>query len=260
MSGPSVEAETLARALIASVAELPGRVVGFEITVEDGWMVCACPAIPHPPFTALYAHDPGADNRLAAGLADALGGLERRGLRAQVLLAHGAFPRTQTAARGLGLSESEWLPGMVLTPPELVPPPTADGTILRVASAAGLEAVARVARASLGPTTAHVCTEAVRDTPGVAFYLAETRDGPACCALSARTGDELGIYLVGTVPEQRRRGLAAAVVARAVADGFADGVRTAYLQSSAMGYGMYRALGFREVTQELRMSRPQELV
>lgn len=259
MSRPPAEAVALARALAASVALMHGRIDGLELTFADGWIVCVCPPIPHPPFTAIHAYDAGADHRLAAALADAVGVVERRRLPARLLLAGGGFPQTQAAARALGLTETESIPGMVATSSELVAPPPVAATIRRAASVADLEAIAHVAGACLGPTAALTCTETVRDTPGITLYLAETRDGPACCALTARTDDDLGIFLVGTLPDQRRRGLAGAVVAQAVADGFADGAKLAYLQSSASGYGVYRALGFRKVTRELRMARPAAL-
>ena len=260
MTAVGAEADALARALAAAIAGLRGRIDGFDLAAEDGWLLSTCPAVPHPPFTALLAYDPAADGRLAAGLPALLATFDRRGVAPRLLLAHSVFPQTQSAARTLGLSATERIPGMVVTAAETVPAPETGADIGRVGpEGPDLEAFARVAAAGFGlpiETAAVICTPAVLSAPGVSFYLARTGAGPACCTVSMRTGDELGIYLVGTVPEQRRRGLAAAVVSRALADGFAAGAALAYLQSSTMGYGVYRALGFREVTQELRMSRP----
>jgi ribosomal protein S18 acetylase RimI-like enzyme len=53
-----------------------------------------------------------------------------------------------------------------------------------------------------------------------------------------------GILGVGTLPEARRRGIASAVTLRALLDARARGYRVAMLQSSALGYNVYRRLGF----------------
>ncbi len=55
-----------------------------------------------------------------------------------------------------------------------------------------------------------------------------------------------GIYDVATIPGARRKGIGAAVTARGLLDARAMGYRTAVLQASALGAGVYRNLGFVE--------------
>jgi ribosomal protein S18 acetylase RimI-like enzyme len=76
-------------------------------------------------------------------------------------------------------------------------------------------------------------------------YVGLADDVPVTTAMAVTQGAFVGIFNVGTAEEHRRHGHGAAVTARAAADGFAAGARTAWLQSSAAGYGVYERLGFR---------------
>jgi ribosomal protein S18 acetylase RimI-like enzyme len=53
-----------------------------------------------------------------------------------------------------------------------------------------------------------------------------------------------GIYAVGTIPEARRQGIASAITLNALLEALKRGYKIGVLQSSQMGYNMYRRLGF----------------
>ena len=260
MTARRTEAAVLVRALAASVMGLAGRIDGLEVELQDGWCVCTCPGLPIPPFCGILALDPAADRRLAASLAGLVDGFDRHRMPPWLLLADGAFPESERAARDLGLTESVELPGMVLVPGELAAPRPVDAAVRRItAAAADRRRFAETAAAGFGipPAAAELITRAAAvDTPGIAYYLADTAAGAAACAIGYLVDDTLGVYVVGTLPDRRRRGLGGAIVARAVSDGFARGARLAYLQSSPIGLSMYRQLGFREVSRQLRLCRP----
>ncbi|MCU1596230.1 MAG: family N-acetyltransferase [Frankiales bacterium] len=81
-----------------------------------------------------------------------------------------------------------------------------------------------------------------------AGLIAEVEGEPACTGVSLVADDWVGVFIVGTVPAYRRRGLGAALTAKLVTDAVArNGVRRALLQSSAMGKGVYESLGFATV-------------
>lgn len=69
----------------------------------------------------------------------------------------------------------------------------------------------------------------------------------ACVALTLRVDDDVSVQYVATEARFRRRGLAARVLSGALTEARADGLRTATLQASPDGYGVYERLGFRTV-------------
>jgi predicted GNAT family acetyltransferase len=84
--------------------------------------------------------------------------------------------------------------------------------------------------------------------PAVFHAVAACRDGEILAAGIAY--DHAGDCIVGnvsTVEHARRRGLAAAITARLVADAHARGCTTASLQATEMAERVYAAVGFRDL-------------
>ena len=80
-------------------------------------------------------------------------------------------------------------------------------------------------------------------------HLVGRRDGRAVATatLFVHPPEVAGVYFVATTPDARRRGIGAAVTARAMEEARVLGCSAAVLGSSPMGYGVYRRLGFEEV-------------
>ena len=77
----------------------------------------------------------------------------------------------------------------------------------------------------------------------VGMYLGTSGGRPVAACLSFAAAGAVGIYWVATVPGARRQGFGAAVTARAASDAALPVV----LESSEMGVGVYRSIGFDEV-------------
>jgi len=83
----------------------------------------------------------------------------------------------------------------------------------------------------------------------VAFFAATVDGEPAGSVGTARVGDCVGIYAVGTRPALRRRGVAATTLVTAMSWYVPRGVRTFGLHASAAGAPVYSGLGFELVAE-----------
>ncbi len=79
-------------------------------------------------------------------------------------------------------------------------------------------------------------------------YEAEHKGRPASVALALHHGEDCGISFVATAPYARRHGLASDVMARVALDAREVGCTTASLQATELGEKLYRALGYRPVS------------
>jgi GNAT superfamily N-acetyltransferase len=86
-----------------------------------------------------------------------------------------------------------------------------------------------------------VAADLLDDVPGSRTFA--TPDG-AAAALLVVAGDDVNVSFVATRPSARRQGRATSLVAGALARARDDGARTASLQSTDAGRGLYGRLGF----------------
>lgn len=77
-------------------------------------------------------------------------------------------------------------------------------------------------------------------------YVARLRGEPVASATLVLGAGVAGLYNIATDPRVRRRGVGAAVTLAALAEAADLGYRIGILHATAMGLGLYRALGFTE--------------
>jgi len=85
--------------------------------------------------------------------------------------------------------------------------------------------------------------------PGLLLAYRADHDGRAASvALALHHGEDCGISFVATAPYARRMGLAADVMARVALDARGAGCTSTSLQATDLGEKLYRALGYRKVS------------
>lgn len=83
-------------------------------------------------------------------------------------------------------------------------------------------------------------------------YVGEVDGALAVTGSSSSGAGHSGLISIATHNAFRRRGYGAALTSRMVADAFTGGSKRVFLHSSAMGYRVYEALGFRKL-EDLRV-------
>jgi ribosomal protein S18 acetylase RimI-like enzyme len=76
------------------------------------------------------------------------------------------------------------------------------------------------------------------------FYLGYLEGRPVATSMVSWSDGVAGIYCVATVEEARKKGIGAAITARAMDAAKEKGYRYVILQASEDGYGVYKKLGF----------------
>ena len=87
-------------------------------------------------------------------------------------------------------------------------------------------------------------------------FVAVLNGEPVATSRLSMAGGVAGLYTMVTLPHAQRRGIGLAMAHRAMLAGRDAGMRLGSLQATAMGYPIYRKLGFVEITRCHMLVRP----
>lgn len=155
---------------------------------------------------------------------------------------------------GFGISKDT--PGMAIDLQALDDsPPTVDGLEIRVvADEESLRTWAHIFTLGYGMppdwegTIFDLWLQLGFDLP-IRNYLGYLNGEPVSTSCLFLGGGAAGIYSVATLPEARGRGIGAALTVKPLLDAREMGFRIGVLQSSEMGFNVYKRLGFRHLCQ-----------
>lgn len=183
-------------------------------------------------------------------LAELIDRVQASGMPYSLLARPGVVEQAAALAARQRLHALPKLPVMVTTtPPAAAPPPGLE--IRRLDPSEGDVHVAIAAPAFEAPVEmfAPFVAPQMLDVPGVTVYAGADARGDVTTALTHLRDGGIGIFNVGTLARGRGHGYGGAITAAATRAGFADGAQFAWLQSSPMGFNVYRGLGY-EVIEE----------
>jgi GNAT superfamily N-acetyltransferase len=167
----------------------------------------------------------------SADLKESLRWLGGRPVPYEVAAVEELVPALEPTLTAAGLHPHATTTGMVLSPvPEPPDPPPGIATV---------EGLTDEMAAYVPPS--------MQADPDVRAFTATLDGHPAGTAIAIRTDSVGGVYAVGTHPEARRRGVGTAASWAAVGAARAWGCESVVLQSTEMGYPIYKRMGFRPI-------------
>lgn len=241
-------------ALRAAFEGLYGAFEAARYERRDGYDFFVIPQIPIAPFNAVWPHDDDA----APALEAALGEIEAAGLPCSVQLRDDRTPACEVEAKRLGLTNELAMPAMVARAADLRRQELDGITISAVDGDEQRTLAATTAADGFGAPLSifePIYRTSVLAIEGVRAYLAYAGDQAVSTSIGYTLCGTVGIFNVATPIDYRGRGYGAAVTAAAARGGFEDGAELAWLQSSELGFPVYRKLGFEQVATDLLLTR-----
>ncbi len=247
MRGEQARRITAANAnFVESFAKLVAIMPGAELR-RFGPAVAFDSRVPIRIFNGLAVLEP----TTPADVREALSWLRSRDIPHAVWVQEELADSLRPTLRESGYEPTDWAePVMAIEPPADPPSPPAGVSIQEVIDEATLEGHIRATVAGGMPN------EGVRMVyqpvwladPDLRMFTAYVEGSPVGHSIAIRSGDTSGIYSVGVRDDQRKRGIGTAATWAAVRAGLDWGCSLVVLQSSRMGFGVYRRMGFEVLT------------
>lgn len=179
--------------------------------------------------------------------------------RVRIDLRHAGGLLEVVARHGL-VRDPEPMPGMVMRPIPAPPAPPPAVTVRIVDRRLYPDYIRLHVETGLPAEWAEEVFPYRVDDTDAAMMLGFLDGRPAGTSLVIRTGESAGIYGVNTAEWARRRGVGTAVTWAAVTVARDWDCRAVVLQASAMGFPVYRAMGFESVVEYARFMPKDRLL
>lgn len=210
---------------------------------QFGPLTAACAGVPAPVFIRVFVFDVPPVGELSAAVA----WLSERDVPFWVTVTEPGVEAVTPHLADLETAVAQ--PGMAMASLDEIPPPDSVADIAEVTDPDEREDFSAVTASAFGwppDVTTRVDTAALA-ADDVRLFLGSVDGDPAASGVLIRSGDVAGVYSIGVVEEFRRRGIGDAMSRAVLRAGRDAGCRVGVLQSSEMGYPLYRRMGFETV-------------
>jgi GNAT superfamily N-acetyltransferase len=177
--------------------------------------------------------------------------IHERKLPVIVFLTEEVSDQLAPLAQTLSLQKAGQMPLMIYHPYD-GPAPHGDYQIERFESEQGLQEVSRVLASAFElplESVNHVIGTMLLDGPGMDIFLAREHGNAISTVQSTRAGDIVGIWAMGTLSEQQRKGVGRALLDYVIAYHYAHGARLFYLLATEAGKPLYERIGFHTISE-----------
>jgi GNAT superfamily N-acetyltransferase len=178
--------------------------------------------------------------------------LQARNLPALYLFTPGVAGQLAATAEALGMTFAGKAPVMMYDAVDLRSEAGGDTCIKRVETAEELAVVCTILACAFSlneDALRRVLGVAALDGPGLTMYLAYDAGQPVSTVATTVAGPIVGVWSMGTLPDQQRKGVGRALLGHVMAQHRSQGARAFYLWSTPAGHRLYEQLGYRIVSE-----------
>jgi len=221
-----------------------GRAIGADVAESEALTLVATGA-PIPFFNGAYLLDPYADP--ASTIAAAVDFFRPHGIGWLLWVREDVAPAVLDAGRAAGLRDTGGPPAMGVAPIPPAPPLPPALQIDIATTVDDVAAHAELLRRAFGvpqELSDRFAQPTLLDDETLCVFIGRLDGVPVSCSLLAVSGQTAGVYNVATSPDHRGKGYGAALTWAVIEEGARRGCTQAILQASALGYPVYRRMGF----------------
>ncbi|OIB58737.1 GNAT family N-acetyltransferase [Natrialba sp. SSL1] len=219
--------------------------VQFGKIRQFGPLTAACAVVSAPLFNRVFVFDSPSNGDLSAAVA----WMSELDVPFWVTVVEPAVEEVRPYRADLDLVKAIEQPGMAMESLDEIPPPSSVADIVEVTDPDERDEFSRVtASAFEWPLdAAERIDRAALAADDMRLFLGRVDGHPAASGLLIRSGDVAGVYSISVVEEFRRRGIGEAMTRKVLRAGREAGCQVGVLQSSEMGYPIYKRMGFETV-------------
>lgn len=212
---------------------------------QFGSLTAACPGVSAQFFNRVFAFDAPP----VGGLSAAIAWMAERDVPFWITATEPVAEVVENHRGDLDVVKAGTQPGMAMASLTEIPPRDSVVEIAEVTDPDEREAFSTVTASAFGlpPDVVEQVDRAALAADDVRLFLGRVNGSPAASGLLIQSGHVAGVYSIGVIEAVRRQGIGEAMSWEVLRAGREAGCRVGVLQSSEMGYPLYKRMGFETV-------------